>query len=308
MTHSGSPPAELVLSIELVTQLLAAQAPALATRPVRSLAQGWDNHSFRVGEDHIARLPRRALAAALMRNEQHALPLLAPRLPVPVPAPSVMGEPHGDYPWPWSVVPWIEGQPAAIEPLSREGSLELATFWARLHSIPADLLGDALAPNPVRGCALADREAAFNERAELLAQAGEPLSEALTSIWRRGLAAPRATANVILQGDPHARNILTHDGHLAAVIDWGDVTIGDAAGDLGSLWMLVHDDHDRAEALTLYQQEASHGDVLPERFGSLVSRARAWALHYGVILRQTGLADEPLHADMGRQTLANLAA
>ena len=58
----------------------------------------------------------------------------------------------------------------------------------------------------------------------------------------------------------------------------------------------------------MYQQEASHGDVLPEHFASLVSRSRAWALHYGVILRQTGLADEPLHADMGRRALANLAA
>jgi aminoglycoside phosphotransferase (APT) family kinase protein len=75
------PAAEVDITTDLVRQLIARQHPDLADLPVGFLANGWDNALFRVGERLVARLPRRALVARLIRSEQHWLPRLAPGLP-----------------------------------------------------------------------------------------------------------------------------------------------------------------------------------------------------------------------------------
>ena len=52
------------MSADLVRRLLAGQHPDLADLEVRFLANGWDNAIFRVGDELLARLPRRELGAA----------------------------------------------------------------------------------------------------------------------------------------------------------------------------------------------------------------------------------------------------
>src|SRR3546814_11942571 len=66
------------------------------------------------------RLPRRALSAPLVLLEQRWLPVLAPHLPLPVPVPVRAGQPSAalDYPWHWSVCPWLPGSPAASTPFA----------------------------------------------------------------------------------------------------------------------------------------------------------------------------------------------
>lgn len=105
--------AKLNISADLVTRMLAAQHPDLARLPVRFLANGWDNAVFRVGNELLARMPRREYGAAIIAREQRWLPLLAARLPIPIPYPERMGVPVYGYPWPWSIVPYLPRQPAA---------------------------------------------------------------------------------------------------------------------------------------------------------------------------------------------------
>ena len=45
------PVAEVDISVDLVAGLLRAQHPDLAGRPLVPLAHGWDNVSFRLGDD-----------------------------------------------------------------------------------------------------------------------------------------------------------------------------------------------------------------------------------------------------------------
>jgi aminoglycoside phosphotransferase (APT) family kinase protein len=73
------PAAELEITADLVRRMLAAQHPDLAGLPVEPLASGWDNTLFRLGDELVARLPRRAVGAAIVVNEQRWLPSLAPR-------------------------------------------------------------------------------------------------------------------------------------------------------------------------------------------------------------------------------------
>lgn len=101
------------VSAELVRCLLADQHPDLARLPVEFLANGWGNELYQVGDGLIARLPRRALGAHIIEHEQRWLLRLAPRLPLPIPTPERTGTPACGYPYPWSVVPYLPGVPAA---------------------------------------------------------------------------------------------------------------------------------------------------------------------------------------------------
>ena len=95
---------EFSIDDPLLDQLLARQMPqwaALPRHPVESL--GTDNVIIRLGDKLAVRLPRTHQAAAVLTKEQRFLPLLAPHLPLEIPAPIAFGEPQGAYPWPWSV-------------------------------------------------------------------------------------------------------------------------------------------------------------------------------------------------------------
>src|SRR4051794_2038363 len=99
----------------LVRALIRSQFPHWAHFPVRRVAHdGWDNRSFRLGEDMVVRLPSAEPYAAQVQKEQEWLPVLATALSVPIPKPLALGAPDAGYPWPWSIYRWLDGVP--VEP------------------------------------------------------------------------------------------------------------------------------------------------------------------------------------------------
>ncbi len=290
------PAAEYEVTAGLVRRLLAAQHPDLARLPVEPLAHGWDNALFRLGDRLVARLPRRALGAAIVGGEQRWLPELAPRLPLPVPVPVRTGKPGEGYPWPWSVTPFLPGTPAADEPPfdpSRAAS-DLGRFFARLHTpAPPDA-----PPNPYRGVPLAQRGENFARNLDLLA--GQVDRSAVLDAWTAALAAPLWVGPPLwLHGDPHPANILIRDGAVSGVLDFGDITAGDPAADLSLAWMLLpparHGDFRAAYARAGARNDAA-GDAT-------WARARGWAVNLAVAFLAWSADNPRLHA-VGRRTLA----
>lgn len=115
-TPRDRPAAEVHVDVHLVRRLLAAQFPQWADLPLELVEPaGWDNFIYRLGADLAVRLPRRALGAMHVQREHQWLPVLAPRLPLPVPSPLGKGLPGEGYPWPWTVYRWLAGRSAAVE-------------------------------------------------------------------------------------------------------------------------------------------------------------------------------------------------
>jgi aminoglycoside phosphotransferase (APT) family kinase protein len=287
------PAAEVSVSPELVRRLLAAQQPDLAHLPVRLVAHGWDNLMYRLGDELAVRLPRRAAAAGLIVNEQRWLPVIAPRLPLPVPAPVRAGRPALGYPWPWSVVPFLPGQLAAREPPAdpADAAASLGGFLAALHA-PAP--PDAPA-NPNRGIPLTERAAVVTDNLSVLG--GLVDRGAVTRAWRAALAAPAwGGAPVWVHGDLHPANILVRRGRISGVIDFGDITAGDPATDLSAAWMLLPAGCHRAF------RDAYHAAGGPADSDGIWARARGWALALALACLANS-ADNPLIAAMGRRTL-----
>ena len=81
----------------LVRRLLASQFPEWADLPLRWLhPAGADNVIYRLGENMSVRLPRGEWAAGQAAKEHYWLPRLAPRLPLPIPAPLAVANPPSD--------------------------------------------------------------------------------------------------------------------------------------------------------------------------------------------------------------------
>jgi aminoglycoside phosphotransferase (APT) family kinase protein len=290
----GTPTAEFAIDSAFVTRLLADQHPDLAHLPVREVEAGWDNALFRLGDRLAVRLPRRAVAAPLILHEQRWLPHLAGRLTLPIPAPCRIGTPALGYPWHWSVAPWLEGLPADQHGPQPAQARLFASFLRSLHGpAPAD------APaNPVRGVPLHQRASAVEARMQRLAGATSLITPQIRQIWQAALHAPLDLPPTWLHGDLHPRNVLVESGAIAGVIDWGDITAGDAATDLASIWMLFADPGARQDALAAYAPISE----------ATLHRARGWAMLFGVMLLDTGLVDNPRNAAIGAQTLQRLNA
>ena len=283
----------------LIVRLLEEQAPHLAGLPAVKVRDGWDNAVWRLGDALAIRVTRRAVAVDLHQHEQRWLPVLAPRLPLPVPAPVIVGVPSALFPWPWSVVPWFEGDVAALAPLLPREARALGAFLAALH-VPAP---EDVAANPARGGPLASRRASVTTWAEHpMTDGDKPLIAEAVGLFNAGLRAVTATERVWIHGDLHPRNLLVNRGRLCAVLDWGDVTAGDAAADLAAVWWLFDLD--------------VHGDFW-SAYRPVPSatwhRARAWAAVFGLSFLSFGLPGDPTTPDtqaheLGRRQLRRVVA
>ncbi|WP_408612257.1 aminoglycoside phosphotransferase family protein [Glycomyces dulcitolivorans] len=249
----------------LVRSLLRDRFPDLAGLELRLVDGGWDNRMWRLGEDLALRLPRSERAPALLEREHHWIPTFAAGLPLPVPVPVRLGAPTARFPKSWLVTTWVEGTPADLAPITRPRSAEaLAGFLTALHK-PAP----AGAPrNPDRNVPLA----AF--AADL-----DGLSGPLREVWDDALAAPEWDGPAVwCHGDLHVANVVTAEGALSGVVDFGELGAGDPANDLAAAWLLLPDP-----------------DVFFKHYDAdenTVRRARGWALRRALGLRQIGIAGE----------------
>ncbi len=287
--RTAEPAADFEVTPELARALLRDQHPDLADLPIELAENGWDNAVLRLGDELALRLPRRAVAAGLLVNEQTWLPRLAADLPLAAPIPVRVGRRALDYPYAWSVIPWFEGQPSDLAPPDADQGPVLAAFLRALHR-PAP--GDA-PTNPFRGVPLSERTPAFetqfaaSERVTGVSLAG------IGTLWTAALAAPIDLPRSWFHGDLHGRNVIVRDGRLAAVIDWGDMAAGDPACDLAAIWMLLPQIEARRAAMATYPAS-----------DATWTRARGWAALMAVML--LSITDNPRMPAMGRRIVARL--
>ena len=107
---------ELVIDAALVRRLLAEQLPDVAGRPLREVGRGTVNAMFRLGDDLAVRLPRTAEWAGDLERERVWLPRLSERISLRVPEPVAEGRPTDEYPLPWAVYRWVDGDQYEDEP------------------------------------------------------------------------------------------------------------------------------------------------------------------------------------------------
>ncbi|GLI03731.1 aminoglycoside phosphotransferase [Phytohabitans aurantiacus] len=251
----------------LVKRLIAAQFPQWSDLPVTPVeVDGWDNRTYRLGDDMTARLPTAAGYVPAVAKENEWLPRLAPGLPVAVPPILAMGEPGEGYPFPWSVRGWLSGAPAAPGRIDDMPAFAVSVAEFILALQRCDTAGGPPAGEHSwhRGASPAyyDGEA----RRDLATLDGRIDAVAAGAVWDAALAAEWRGEPVWFHGDIAAGNLLVADGKLVAVIDFGTSGVGDPACDLVIAWTMFSGDSRRA-----FREAVAHDE-------GAWARARGWAL------------------------------
>lgn len=273
---------EAAPTVAVAAGLIGDQFPQWADLAIRPVAHaGWDNTTFRLGDELSIRLPNHDALVAQVEKEQRWLPVLARHLPLPIPAPVARGAPGRGFPRPWSVHRWLDGEPVgrgSPRDLDRLAE-DLAGFLAALQRVPA-----AGGPLPGvhsyhRGGPLAVVDDAA--RAAIDRLDGRIDTAGALAVWDAALASAWDGPDVWVHGDVTGSNLLVHHDRLSGVIDFGCAAVGDPACDLAVAW-------------TTFAGSSRH------RFrravavdGETWARARGWALWKAVKALPTLPEDHP---------------
>ncbi len=248
---------ELSIDVDLVRALVDRALPEYASLPLTRLdSSGSTNALFRLGDELVARLPRQPGGSATIDKEARWLPQIAPWLPVPVPQVVAVGEPDLGYPERWSIVTWLAGDiPTVVDPTSDDDPGETATRRLLAQELAAVVTAMRAVQVPPEG--LADPELRWY-RGEPLNTMDDPSRRAIETcrgiagldldldaalrVWEQAMALPSAGQIAIprwYHGDLLAENLLVRDGRLAAVLDFGGLSVGDPTIDLVVAWELL---------------------------------------------------------------------
>lgn len=263
----------LIIDIALVHRLVSTQFPQWREMPLHPVIRnGWDNKTFHLGDHMLVRMPSAAEYALQVEKEHTWLPRLAPLLPLSIPFPLAIGEPGYGYPWKWSIYRWIEGESAATIPITNlcDFAATLAQFLAALQHI--DSTGG---PTPglhsfYRGGSLTTYD--VEVRQSIVALKDKIDVDAVTEIWETALTTSWQNYPVWVHGDISVGNLLMQDGHLSAVIDFGQLAVGDPACDLSIAWTLFRDESRKKFRQMLSLDEGTW------------ARGRAWTLWKALII------------------------
>jgi aminoglycoside phosphotransferase (APT) family kinase protein len=182
-----------------------------------------------------------------------------------------VGDPDFGYPWPWAVSRWLEGEVATVETLadSSAAAVELAGFLAALQRFAPEDIPAGNAREDLTGRPLSDRDRAT--RLAIAEVDGVFEAAAMTELWDAALSAPGwGRSPVWFHGDFHTGNLLTVDGRLSAVIDFGGLGTGDPACDLVIAFSLMS-----ADSRAVFRDALGVDDAT-------WTRGRGWALATGL--------------------------
>lgn len=292
---------------ELVRRLLAAQFPEWADLPIEPVeVDGWDNTTFRLGDRMSVRLPSGPRYAAQVDKEHEWLPWLAPLLPLPIPVPLAKGAPTSEFPLPWSVYQWIDGEIAQIARIDDLPGFAAAcaAFLVALQRLDAVDGPPPGAHSYFRGCPLTleDPQRPYNTPGnwgtrEAIVILGDRIdARAATDVWDAALARPWSGPPVWVHGDIAPSNLLVRNGCLSGVIDFGCSAVGDPACDLVIAWTFFSGESREAFRAGLPLDDATW------------ARGRAWALWKAVYVLARTIDTDPEEAADARRVLDEVLA
>lgn len=224
------------LDEERFARALERRFPEFHRPMVVALVHGWDYLTYRVDDDWVFKVPKRADVVSRMRQEVSLLTAL-PAMPASIPRPAFHGVAADDVPYPFFGYPHLDGvnaREADVEP-ARVVPAALA-FLDALHGITP--------PFAVEGWP----DGTWSQRLERLLRIREQRPQFAPSLEWLAAHEPLGTRKTLLHHDLGPEHLLLHPQtfELVAVLDWADASRGDPARDLISL--LLWAPHDTARA------------------------------------------------------------
>jgi aminoglycoside phosphotransferase (APT) family kinase protein len=294
---STPPDGRAGIDIALVQRLLAEQFPQWSGLPVSPVeVDGWDNRTYRLGDDMTVRLPTAVGYVPAVAKENDWLPRLAPQLPVAVPPILAVGAPGEGYPFPWSVRGWLPGETA-----DRGRIADMAQFAVSVAEFLRALQRCDAVGGPAAGEHSAYRGATPTHydqetRRCLAALTGLIDTTRAAAVWDAALTTQWTGPPVWFHGDIASGNLLVADGRLAAVIDFGTSGVGDPACDLVIAWTMFSGASREAFRLAIGLDDGTW------------ARARGWALWKALLVLARSIDTEPDLATINQHLIHDILA
>jgi aminoglycoside phosphotransferase (APT) family kinase protein len=283
----------------LVRRLIASQFPQWRDMTVAEvLPNGWDNRTFRLGDQMSVRLPSAERYVAQVAKEHRWLPFLAAGLPLPIPVPLAKGEAGEGFPWQWSIYGWIEGEIATVGPVANLSgfAVDLAAFLRVLGRIDVSDAPSAGEHNFFRGGDLSVYDGESRQAIEVLENNSDLDTALVSEVWDTALDSAWSKPPIWIHGDVSSGNLLVRDGRLSGVIDFGGMAVGDPACDLAIAWTMFDGDS---------RQSFRDGVDLDD---STWARARGWTLWKALIILSGVSETNAAEGELARRTIDRILA
>ncbi|MEZ4656035.1 MAG: aminoglycoside phosphotransferase family protein [Caldilineaceae bacterium] len=211
--------------------LIQSENPHLNFDHIALLGEGWGAWTYRVNHDFVFKLPKRAGDWDENLTEQAVLAFAQPRVPLTVPAPVLYRPTSAGWPHGYAVATFVPGQPIDLPNMTKTqraaAASALGGFLRALHALEPD--DDLRAVLPREG-----EMGEFQELAELAETKVFPQLSAREAeqarVGVRGYLADDANfyfRPTLIHGDLHHEHILTQEGVVTGIIDFGDAQLGD---------------------------------------------------------------------------------
>lgn len=267
----------------------------LPFRLITTINEGWDSDVYDVDGRWIFRFPRRPEVAAALEREARVLPVLARTMPFDVPDPRLTGNFDGQ--------PYMAYRKLPGMPYVRGDDVEsVADALRALHSFPADEAAELIGMEPTID-PWVDGYVELRARAatEIVPLLGGEVADALDAAFDQFLATDWAAVTpTLVHHDLGAEHILMdrETRRLNAIIDFGDVSIGDPTIDFVGLRIT-------AGARLTKRAIASYGGAVDEaRMRFYVQIGALHAVIYGQVVGDDKLVADAV-ASLGRRLLGH---
>ena len=213
------------------------EASGITCGQIRRLGEGYDAVVWRVNREHVVKLAKHDDAFALLQAEAAALRLLAGELPVRLAAPIVEVAPSDLWEHGYSVQSYVPGKPlTAIGHGNLAHARQIGEFLRLLHTITPS-------PEPRSALTLRDRRAEAHiylsrAVASVSEHLGRPVADTVSREAHRVINDDVDVDTRLIHNDLHNDHILM-SGQNMAIIDWGDVGLGDPDADFLMLSLMT---------------------------------------------------------------------
>ncbi len=256
---------ERELSTDEAAALIRSQFPEIPCAKIAPLGEGWDFFLFVVDDEYAFRFPKKAIVDQCVQRELLLLDRLPEDLPIAVPRPLFRGKPGDGYPWHFWGYRMLRGEPLPYVRVPEIQRLQIARRLGEFLGILHDIDGEGLPLSPWNDEDDGDTPWHVELRA-LLEASREVYPAALFTRCTEYLSSPdRVPPHYTgerkqVHADLLADHILVDPASflLTGIIDWGDATAGDPAGDFVGIWMWGADAALEA-ALSTYGGELDDG-------------------------------------------------
>lgn len=262
-----------VMELDLTTiqKIISIQYPKYASFEIRNVVKsGHDNQTFHLGNEYSLRFPSAYDYSSQVLKEHQFCKKLQESISYRITEPIELGQPSDLFPYHFSINSWIDGESMNEFNVKDKNQLayDLAQFLNELKQCDPHL-GPLPGPhNFYRGGNLSTYH---EETIQAIKECDDFDQTECLKIWHTGLNSDFKGPNTWIHGDLEKDNLLIKDDRLYAVIDFGNMGIGDPACDYVMAW-------------TYFNIESRQ--IFLQAFGinqAMINRAKAWALWKAII-------------------------